>query len=114
MFQIGRFSNASNATSCDGVCQEPDTTIREGSTECDVCVLGHYLNRDTSTCIECPEGVDCSTSLRGRELTTLTLKPGWYRPTFKSKEMYRCRSRFACIGGDGNSSGGDEIEPNYW
>ena len=55
------------------------TTLAPGSTRCDACVEGFYMNRNEDRCAECDSTMDCPVGRDGLALRDLSLRPGHHR-----------------------------------
>ena len=77
----------------------PDsTTLYTGATSvdnCTLCLAGFY--RNGSSCLSCPPGGSCDRE--GTNPTTLTLKPGYWRPSIEALPK-ECSHPQVCAGGD--------------
>ena len=60
-------------------------------------------------CVPCPEGASCNSV--GNELATLTIEPGNFRAAILSYEVYPCKLKEACPGG--NRTGDDSCSDGY-
>jgi len=80
----------------------PRYTATTGSSRCDRCVVGYYMDDsvDEPTCQPCDDGMDCSEE--GTELTSMEVIPGYYRFSKTSTVTYPCLYENNCPGGNGS------------
>ena len=88
----------------------PSSTSLEGAGSVDdcVCTASHYRRTtgNVSTCVECMEGVNCEA--QGEILTTLLVRPGYWRQTEGSEGEYiqKCFNDAVCVGGRNTTAEG--------
>ena len=105
--QTGKYTAKYGLSVCEP-CASPFTTSGAGTTSCDACEKGSYLDL-TGVCRTCPEGVKCD---KPGKLETLELEPGYFRGTNKSTKVYPCTlGEAACPGG--NQTGNDLCSAGY-
>ena len=79
-------------------CPWPATSTA-GSSSCDRCDRGYFLEPDGMTCTLCPPEVVCNEP--GHTIHTLPLKPKYWRSATHSIDIYECPfSEEACTGGN--------------
>ena len=98
----GKYS-AGGTSSCQ-VCDHP-TWSKAGASVCLSCIDGYYYDSSgfNDTCKPCPsDGVICTEE--GQTLTGLQIKRHYYRLSSSTNDVRKCRSRNACVGGNGSST----------
>ena len=83
----------------------PPDMAKAGASVCLSCIDGYYYDssgfNDTSK--PCPsDGVICTEE--GQTLTGLQIKRHYYRLSSSTNDVRKCRSRNACVGGNGSST----------
>ena len=101
----GKYSDGNASAFCTLCPLERYSTA--GSAACDFCAPNYFWHPRTQICEECGvdlyEGAACPTS--GLELSSLMLKPGYWRASEDSDEFFLCGSSDAfCVGGNTSAS----------
>jgi IPT/TIG domain/Tyrosine-protein kinase ephrin type A/B receptor-like len=90
----GTYSSLAGATSCGGC---PEGTVSFDSVTCSVCPSGTYLSEDGNSCIECENGISCTSS--GLTYETITVSSGFWRSSNSSLSVTRCVIPSTCENG---------------
>ena len=95
------------ASSIPQACPAPLTTQRTGATSSLDCVcpfsfVGVVTNSSLLSCVDCPQGADCS--LANTTLATLRLANGYWRPSISSLAVVKCPQSKFCVGSSENAS----------
>jgi len=101
---IGRFAEATGSTGCEAC--PTGFSSAPGHTEACLTCADYYFDRDdeteTADCVECTgafSGLDCTGANAGSDLSTITLRPGFWRVGIESTHILSCPDPSFCAGG---------------
>ena len=109
---VGEYVPTDGLAACAS-CEKPLTSA-PGSANCTSCIATYFWSdRASGNCRLCPTGAVCSDPLQaepGAELSTLEIRPGYFRFGTMSEMVYECpkakAGATACAGGNGT---GDQL-----